>query len=271
MLRIGALAGSVLVGLAFLVFAQEPQPKGAKEVKNPDTSARAAAVRKALAERIEIDEEFRKPNQKVPFRLVLKYLVDKLALLKQPLDVVIDQASFNKATAGDTFDLLEVDVTFPPFLPTATVQECLEIALRQVPTDNATFLIRNGRIDILTSDESNINVLLDKGIAIQFREFPLKLAIEELAEHTGLTVMIDPRCGAELNKSVNVRAQNDISPRGILTSWADMFELKLVVDDHRVLLMPRADYLKKLRDQVEESQLRLQIRLGAAPARTKSR
>jgi hypothetical protein len=83
--------------------------------------------------------------------------------------------------------------------------------------------------------------------------------------------MIDPRCGAELNKSVNVRAQNDISPRGILTSWADMFELKLVVDDHRVLLMPRADYLKKLRDQVEESQLRLQIRLGAAPARTKSR
>jgi hypothetical protein len=259
MLRIGAFAGSVLVGLAFLVLAQEPQPKGVKEAKNPDASARAAAVRKALAERLEVPDEFRKPTERVPFRIVLAHIAGVLAERKQSLDIAIDSAAFKEAAEGDAIDILESDISFPPFVPTATVQDLLAAALKQIPTNNATYLIRNGRVDILTHEGANIRLLLDQGVAVQFRELPLKLAIEELADRTGVTVMIDPRCGAELNKSVSLQAQNDISPRGILSAWADMFELKLLVDEHRVLLMPRAEYLKNLREQVEEAQLLQQI------------
>jgi hypothetical protein len=178
MLRIGAFAGSVLVGLAFLVLAQEPQPKGVKEAKNPDASARAAAVRKALAERLEVPDEFRKPTERVPFRIVLAHIAGVLAERKQSLDIAIDSAAFKEAAEGDAIDILESDISFPPFVPTATVQDLLAAALKQIPTNNATYLIRNGRVDILTHEGANIRLLLDQGVAVQFRELPLKLAIE---------------------------------------------------------------------------------------------
>src|SRR6185369_12382742 len=100
-----------------------------------------------------------------------------------------------------------------------------------------------------------IQILLDQGIAIQFRDVPLRFAIEDLADRTGLTVMVDPRCGVGLSSSVTLQTQNDVSVRGILSSWADMFDLKLMINDHRVFLMPRAEYLKKLADQGEEVHL----------------
>jgi len=259
MLRIGTFAGSVVIGLAFLVFAQETLPKGGDDGKKTEATSRSALARKALAERIEVPEEFRKQGQPSPFRFVLSYIDGALADRKQSLQIVVDQASFREANQGDPLEILETVITFSPFLKTATVQEMLEYSLKQVPTGNATYLVKNGNIEILTHDAANINVLLDQGIAIQFRELPLKLAIDDLADRTGFTVMIDPRCVAVLNNSVSLQSQNDISPRGILSSWADMFDLKLLVDEHRVMLMPRGDYLKKLSNQVDEEKALSQI------------
>jgi hypothetical protein len=253
MVRIATFAGSVLVGLAFLVLAQEnPLPKS-KVGKGASTPSRSAAVRQALAERIDVPEEFRKPGQPVPLRSALSYIDEKLANQNQQLQIDVERESF-KAANGDPIDILESNVSLPPFFKSMTVQETLEIMLKQAPIPT-TYLIRNGHIVILARDAANIHGLLDQGIAIHFREVPLKYAIEDLADRTGLTVMVDPRCGAGLSSSVSLQTQNDVSVRGILSSWADMFDLKLMINDHRVLLMPRAEYLKKLADQGEEVHL----------------
>lgn len=255
MVRIATFAGSVLVGLAFFVFAQEGPPQKNIGGKNTGTALRSTAARKALAERIEVPEEFRKPGQPIPLRSFLSHIDEVLADRKQNLPFVIDDTSFKDANMGDPLDLLDSPVSFPPFMKTASVQELLEIALRQVPTRNATFIVRNGRIEIMTHEAAGIQSLVDKGVTTQFRDVPLKIAIEDLADQMGFTVMIDPRCGAALSTSVSLQSQNDISARGILSSWADMFDLKLLVNDHRVLLMPRTDYIKKLQEQAEEAHL----------------
>src|SRR5437762_1361892 len=115
MLRIGTIAASVIVGLAFLVFAQEPLPKGGNDGKKTEAMSRSALARKALAERIEVPEEFRKPGQAVPFRQVFAYIGDSLADRKQSLQFVVDLTSFKDANMGDPLDLHEVVVAFPPF------------------------------------------------------------------------------------------------------------------------------------------------------------
>jgi len=253
MVRIATFAGSILVGLAFLVFAQDTPSQKSNGGKNTTTASRSAAARKALAEPIEVPEEFRKPGQPVPLRSALSYIDERLANGNQLLQIDVEHASF-KDGSGDPLDILETSVSLPPFFRSMTVQEMLEIMLKKAPIPT-TYLIRNGHIVILARDAANIHTLLDHGIAIQFRDVPLKFAIEDLADRTGLTVMVDPRCGAGLSSSVTLQTQNDVSVRGILTAWADMFDLKLMINDHRVFLMPRAEYLKKLHDQLEESHL----------------
>jgi hypothetical protein len=44
-----------------------------------------------------------------------------------------------------------------------------------------------------------------------------------------------------------------MSVRGILESIADTHDLKIIVDAHRVTVMPQTAYLKRLRDQAEEA------------------
>jgi hypothetical protein len=257
MLRIGTFAGSVIFGLAFLVLAQESLPKGAGDGKKPETISRAASVRKALGELIDIPQAIQEPNS-ATVRQVLSLLNTQLATKGVLLEIFIDQTSFSAETP-DSQKILEYEVKYPASLRALTVQQAFDILIDQIPTLNATYLVKDGRIVVTTHEAARISYLLDQGIAVQLRDVPLKVAIEELGERAGVTIMVDPRCGAEMNKSVSLQTQNDASLRGILSSWADMNDLKLVVDEHRVMLMPRGDYLKKLRDQLEEAKLLSQI------------
>jgi hypothetical protein len=255
MLRIGTIAGSFIVGLAFLVFGQETLPKKEDVGTNPGPAPRSEAARKALAERIEIPEEFRKTGQPVSLRSIVAYIDDKLSARGRSLPIVVDHLSIKEANHGEPFSVYEAPIELPPSLRNATVQELIEQALKQVPNSCATYLIRNGRVDILAHHAASIPLLLDSSVAIQFRQVPLKFAIEDLADQMGFTVMIDPQCGDALATPISLHTQNDISARGILLAWGDMFDLTLAVNDHRVVLMPRARYLKKLQSQAEEVQL----------------
>jgi hypothetical protein len=254
MLRIGTTAGCVLIGLAIFGVAQEQQPKKLDPLKTMSATERSALARKALATRIEVPEEFRK--QPVPLRLVLQYIGDKLRELGLPWEPYIDDRAFHEQIGGDPISMSEVDVRLP--FAAATVSEWLEHALSQSPHCAATYIVRNGRVEIVPPERVNINYLLDQGIVVQFNDMPIKTAIEEVANRAGVTVLIDPRCG-DMIQPVSVQSQNDVSPRGLLSAWADMFEWKLLVDEHRVMLMPRVDYLKKMRDQVEEAQLQMHL------------
>ena len=69
---------------------------------------------------------------------------------------------------------------------------------------------------------------------------------------------------ADVNRIVSLRAENDITARGILESWANMFDLKMLEDEDRVMLLPRVEYLKKLRAEAEEAKLANEIRASKA-------
>lgn len=117
-----------------------------------DPAGRAAAnsTMKLLEDEIEIPEEFKQP---VPFKLVLKLFGDKLAARGKDLPVWIDQNAF-KEDAAEAPELLESNVTFPPFLKRMQIATALRVALSQMPTNNATYMIRRDYIEITTIDRA---------------------------------------------------------------------------------------------------------------------
>ncbi len=266
MFRIGTFAATILLGWAVFVFAQESLLKGVGEAKKTDAVARTTPVRKALGTRIEIPVGFKSPLR---FGRILSAISELLAAKNQPIEIVVDSKSFREEI-GDGVEWNAVEVNFPmTFFPTMTAQEALTMAIDQLPS-GGTFLIVNGRVEIMTREAASIRRRLNQPIASEFSDVPLKTAIEELAERAGVTIMIDPRCAA-MNKAVTLQGQNDTSLRGILSSWADMYDLKMLVDEHRVLLMPRADYMRRLRDQAAESELMEKIGPGPDEPRDRAR
>lgn len=117
---------------------------------DPAGRAAAASIQKLLEEEIDIPEEFKQP---VPFRLVLGFFRDRLSARGKDLPVWIDQNAF-KEDAAEAPDLLEANITFPPFIRKMPIAIALRVALSQIPTNNATYLIRRDYIEITTIDRA---------------------------------------------------------------------------------------------------------------------
>src|SRR5207302_3504080 len=71
----------------------------------------------------------------------------------------------------------------------------LRDALRQIPTQDATYLIRRGQVEIVTFDLTDPGYLLGLRVTAQFDKRPLDEALEELSHQTGATIVLDSRLG----------------------------------------------------------------------------
>ena len=92
--------------LVWVVAASSQDPSGPKVSRPITKTPTTAELRKILEEVIELPDEFKQP---VPFKLVLKYMVDKIAMKggEFPFYIEVDTAN------GDLFD---ENVYFPPLL-----------------------------------------------------------------------------------------------------------------------------------------------------------
>ena len=72
----------------------------------------------------------------------------------QELPILIDTSAFKEAADADmVLDIYDSPVKFPPYPKTMTVATALRLALSQVPTNNATYIIRRSFIEITTTSE----------------------------------------------------------------------------------------------------------------------
>jgi hypothetical protein len=255
-----AAGASVLIVMTFVLLGISSTAPAVADEKNDEQPKQrklapmtSASVRSLLSVKIAIPEGLR---QKVPVRLVIKYLAENVAQEQgQDLNFVFNKQAF-KETSPDAGDVLDVDVELPA-LASLSLRRFLDVMLSQVP--DAAYVIKEGMIEVTTVHALKIDTLLDQGVMLNFRETPLGKAIDELSDQTGLTIAVDPRCDDLLKMPVNLRTNSDMSVRGVLDFLADAHELKLVVSDHRVTLMPQAAYLKRLKDRADEVKLQREI------------
>jgi hypothetical protein len=137
--------------------------------------------------------------------------------------IVIDRQAF-KNEDPDAPEILDTEIKYPQIrgLPRAVA---LRQVLSQVPTNNATYLVRPGYITVTTADATLAN---KQFVQASFFNAPLDEALHELAEQSGIGVLLDPRVGAKAKTPVTARFAAETNLAQAVRLLADMADLKAV-------------------------------------------
>jgi hypothetical protein len=138
--------------------------------------------------------------------------------------ILVDAEAFKEANP-DAPDVYDTQVKFPPFPQRMSVAHALRLALSKVPTNDATYLIRRGVVEVTTKQKAAPAHLLEVMVEAQFNKRPLNEALDELAEQTGATIILDPRVGDKARAPVSAIFRNSATLEaavGILAEMADL-------------------------------------------------
>lgn len=159
---------------------------------------------------------------------VLQDNLDKRYKDDDVLPILVDEQAF-KEENPDVPSVLESQVRFPPFPRRMTVATALRVALAQVPTNNATFLVRAGYLEVTTRKQASPKQLLQRRVMALFDGSPLGEALDYLSALTGLSVTVDSRVGDKLKTPVTAAFTNDITLEAALRMLTNMSDLKMVL------------------------------------------
>jgi hypothetical protein len=125
--------------------------------------------------------------------------------------------------------VLDQDVEFPAFPQKMAIGTALRIALSKIPTNNATYLIRPGVVEITTIEAARPEGLLLKKVAASFDTRPLEDALRELSDLTGASIVLDGRAAEKAKTPVTATFLHDITLAGALRTLTDMADLGVVL------------------------------------------
>jgi hypothetical protein len=108
------------------------------------------------------------------------------------------------------------------------VGEILQALVAQFEEESA-LLIRKNRVEITTRKAASRDALLKQTFVATFEQRPLQLILEELADMTGVSVIIDGRSKEKIQTPVSARFHNDVLLCDALRMVTESAELKLVL------------------------------------------
>lgn len=143
------------------------------------------------------------------------------------LPILVDQQGFKDA-GPDAPDLYEGQVRFPPFPKKMTLATALQYAIAQATLVEATFVVRRGAVEITPAKSATLDKLLQQKILANYEQKRLDEVLHELAEQTGVSILLDSRAKDKHAMPVTAFFRNDIAVRDVLTILANMAELQVV-------------------------------------------
>jgi len=108
------------------------------------------------------------------------------------------------------------------------VGDLLQVMVAQFE-EESTLLVRKGRVEITTKKAASRENLLKQTFVASFDLQPLELVLEDLADISGVTVIVDGRAKDKIRTSVTARFRNDVPLRDALRMLTESAELKLVI------------------------------------------
>ena len=109
-----------------------------------------------------------------------------------------------------------------------SVRAILQMAVEQFDGEEATFLIRQGRVEITTKKAAALPNLLKQTFAASFDRQPLEFVLDDLSEMTGVSVVIDGRAKEKVREPITARFRNDVALLEALRMVTESAGLKLV-------------------------------------------
>jgi hypothetical protein len=179
----------------------------------------------------------------MPLKEWIGLLYDKLAAQGKELPILVDWAAFHSENPKEYETPEELyNVQINPFVAVEeknikmSVAEILRLALSQIPTKNAIFVIGRDHVEITTRAAEDPQRLLDKRVAAVFDKRPLEAALAELSQSTRATIVLDNRVGDKAQKPVSAIFRTRVSVKAAVQMLAEMADLDAVVMDNALFV-----------------------------------
>lgn len=170
---------------------------------------------------------------------LLEHLREQFAARDKELAIFVDSTAFQQENP-DAQGVLETMVKFDAIPKKQKAGAILRQALGRVPTNNATFLLRGGVIEITTLDRAKPEVLLGYPITARFNKRPLDEALDELSDRSGATIIIDSRVGDKAKTPVSASFKNTITLESAVRLLAEMADLRAEIRDNILFITGKA-------------------------------
>lgn len=228
----------LLVGAAVLAQGAAPQP-GVPDGKKADKPTKAGSKEPTTRDLLAWLQE---PIDVTPFQkpMNLKEGLDKFAATfaagGQELPLLIDREMF-KEENPDAPDLDDTQIQFQKSPRRMTADAALRLMLAKIPTNNATFLVRRGCIEITTHYRAAPARLFETPVATSFTKRPLTEVLEALADQTGATIVVDPRAGEKAQSPITATFRNSVSLEAAVRLLAEIAGLQVHVKGGEILFL----------------------------------
>jgi len=194
-------------------------------------------------------------KQEMNLKDCLRQVMGDMADKGKDLSIVVDIQAFEEDNP-DAEKVLDSIVRFPFHPKKQKVAMVLRQALSQIKTNNATYLLRDGVIEITTLDRAKPESLLGYPIKARFNKRPLDEAIDELSDLSGATIIIDSRVGEKAKTPVSASFKNSITLERATSLLAEMADLQVEVRDDILFITAKV----KAEGEQQKKELRFQGR-----------
>lgn len=220
----------VSLGLGAVTLPTPSQPPGQAATRKgpPVTKAQQEAL--AIMNMLRQNIDTRALQEKVKLKVALEYFADKFG---GQLRIVVNKGAF---AAEDAPDLDEEEVMLPPVPSRIAMDTALRLILSQVGKGKATFLIRQGHIEIVPLRYATAAYFLKEPCILGvFNQRPLQEVLQEFSDEIGLAIHLDPNIGDNANKPITATFRN-CSLKDALVTVTEMAQLKYVAMEHSIFV-----------------------------------
>ena len=197
------------------------------KVKEKGVPDKAALPSRTVLANLQTEIETQPFRDRIKFGTLLEKISETLQRQNKPVTFYVDGESFRE-NAPDWPDLHEEEIAIRSIRSRASVRHLLSEALKQTSKGMATFIVRDGRVDIVAVTHVSKRILLNQTFHAEFKEQRLEAALAELSDLTGVSIVVDARARQKAQTTVTARFNDDVALQDAVRVLADMADLKIV-------------------------------------------
>jgi hypothetical protein len=126
-----------------------------------------------------------------------------------------------------------------------SVTVILDRVVAAVETNNASFRIRPGYVEITTIERAGIRGILWEHVHAVFDRRPLAYALDDIYQLTGVSVILDPRAGNRALQPITANFSRGPALGVVLLLLSEMADLKMLVGEN-VIYMTTPNHAQQL-------------------------
>jgi hypothetical protein len=132
-----------------------------------------------------------------------------------------------------------------------TIGNALRFVVGEIKNFEATFLIRGGVLEVVPKQETAREVMLNYPVTAVFKSRIFHHAIQELADETGVSIVVDGKLEKLGEKTVTASFHNGVAVQDAVRMLAELVDLK-VVHLPTGLFITSPEHAKKMRMELDE-------------------